>query len=225
MRWSNADLTEDKVKELYPDFKFFGEDVVWRSMQLMYDNGNKFFNVVDFRKVCQEQYQEHVRQLDNQKRLTMGDVASLNAGGLCHKESGFIQELCEKVSLICRQNTWIDGSLADHGWWSQWINICREKFPWYRIAIFYVYCTPDKVFERALARGKKTGRYVPKEMLQSSIDKTAKSVEILGPIMKSKKTLELLHSAEKKKNIKAIILRIDSPGGRLGQLRKFLTKW
>ena len=67
MRWSNADLTEDKVKDLYADFKFFGEDVVWRSMQLMYDNGNKFFNVVDFRKLCQEQYQEHVRQLDNQK--------------------------------------------------------------------------------------------------------------------------------------------------------------
>ena len=82
MRWSNADLTEDKVKNLYADFKFFGEDVVWRSMQLMYDNGNKFFNVVDFRKVCQEQYQEYARQLDNQKRLTMGDVASLNAGGL-----------------------------------------------------------------------------------------------------------------------------------------------
>ncbi len=110
------------------------------------------------------------------------EANSLNAGGLCHKESGFIQELCEKVSLICRQNTWIDGSLADHGWWSQWINICREKFPWYRIAIFYIYCTPDKVFERALARGKKTGRYVPNEILQSSIDKTAKSVEILGPM-------------------------------------------
>ena len=68
------------------------------------------------------------------------EADSLNAGGLCHKESGFIQELCEKVSLICRQNTWIDGSLADHGWWSQWINTCREKFPWYRIAIFYIYC-------------------------------------------------------------------------------------
>ena len=47
MRWSNAELTEDKVKELYDDFKFFGEDVVWKSMQMMYDNGNKFFNIVE----------------------------------------------------------------------------------------------------------------------------------------------------------------------------------
>lgn len=82
MRWSNADLTEDKVKELYSDFKFFGEDVVWRSMQMYYDNGNTFFNIVDFRKLCQEQYQDYMRDLDNAKALTMGDVASLNAGGL-----------------------------------------------------------------------------------------------------------------------------------------------
>ena len=53
MRWPNADFNEEKVKELYADFKFFGEEVVWRSMQLYYDNGNTFFNVVDFRKLCQ----------------------------------------------------------------------------------------------------------------------------------------------------------------------------
>jgi hypothetical protein len=82
MRWSNADLTEDKVKELYEDFKFFGEDVVWRSMQMYYDNGNTFFNIVDFRRLCQEQYQEHIRDLDNVKKLTMGDVSKVNAGGL-----------------------------------------------------------------------------------------------------------------------------------------------
>ena len=82
MRWPNADFNEEKVKELYADFKFFGEEVVWRSMQLYYDNGNTFFNVVDFRKLCQEQYQYYARDLQNQKSLTMGDVADLNAGGL-----------------------------------------------------------------------------------------------------------------------------------------------
>ena len=107
---------------------------------------------------------------------------SLNAGGHCHKESGFIQELCEKVSLVCRQNTWIDGSLGDHEWWSQWIKTCREKFPWYRIAIFYVYCEPEKVFKRALERGKTTGRNIPKETLLNSINMTEKSVKILGPM-------------------------------------------
>lgn len=83
MRWSNADLNEEKVKELYDDFKFFGEDVIWRSMQLYYDNGNSFMNIVDFRKLCQEQYQEYCKERqDNVKALSMGDVAELNAGGL-----------------------------------------------------------------------------------------------------------------------------------------------
>ena len=82
MRWSNANIDETKVKELYDDFKFFGEDVVWRSMQLYYDNGNTFFNLVDFRKLCQEQYQDYCRDLDNVKALTMGDVVNANAGGL-----------------------------------------------------------------------------------------------------------------------------------------------
>ena len=49
-------------------------------------------------------------------------------------------------------------------------------------------------------------------------------VEILGPIMKAKKTLELLHSAEKKKNIKAIILRIDSPGGAVGPTQEIFDE-
>tara|TARA_B100001996_G_scaffold377960_1_gene361371 strand:+ start:4044 stop:4604 length:561 start_codon:yes stop_codon:yes gene_type:complete len=81
MRWSNADLTEDKVKELYDDFKFFGEDVVWRSMNLYYENGNSFMNIVDLRKLCQEQYAEVIKERQV-KALTVGDVAELNAGGL-----------------------------------------------------------------------------------------------------------------------------------------------
>ncbi len=82
MRWDNAKLDETKVKELYDDFKFFGEDVIWKSMQMYYDYGNKFFNLVDFRRLCQEQYQEYCRNLDNAKALTMGDVVKANAGGL-----------------------------------------------------------------------------------------------------------------------------------------------
>jgi protease-4 len=41
-------------------------------------------------------------------------------------------------------------------------------------------------------------------------------IEIEGPIMKSKHIVELLEKAEKSKDIKAIILRINSPGGAVG---------
>jgi len=41
-------------------------------------------------------------------------------------------------------------------------------------------------------------------------------IEVEGPIMESKKIIELLHVAEREDNIKAIIVRIDSPGGAVG---------
>lgn len=41
-------------------------------------------------------------------------------------------------------------------------------------------------------------------------------VEVSGAIMESKKTIELLHKAEKDSTVKAIIVRVDSPGGAVG---------
>lgn len=41
-------------------------------------------------------------------------------------------------------------------------------------------------------------------------------VEVEGVIMESTKVIDLLHRAEKNKDVKAIILRIDSPGGAVG---------
>lgn len=41
-------------------------------------------------------------------------------------------------------------------------------------------------------------------------------VEIIGPIVKSKKIVEQLDRVEKNKHIKGLILRIDSPGGGVG---------
>jgi hypothetical protein len=72
---------------------------------------------------------------------------TINSGKHTHKESGFIQEICMAVSLRLRQNTWIDGSLQDHGWWSEWIGEIRNTYPWYRIAIFYVYATDQQVLD------------------------------------------------------------------------------
>jgi protease IV len=49
-------------------------------------------------------------------------------------------------------------------------------------------------------------------------------IEINGPIMKSKKTIELLHEAEKKNKYKAIIIRIDSPGGAVGPTQEIFDE-
>lgn len=41
-------------------------------------------------------------------------------------------------------------------------------------------------------------------------------IEVEGLIMESKRIIELLHQAERQRNVKAIIMRIDSPGGAVG---------
>ncbi len=41
-------------------------------------------------------------------------------------------------------------------------------------------------------------------------------IEVKGVIMESKKTLELLHKAERDESVEAIIMRVDSPGGAVG---------
>ena len=105
-----------------------------------------------------------------------------SAGNQTHKESGFIQELCQTVSLRLRQNTWIDGSLQDHAWWSEWIRGIRDQYPWYRIAIFYVYASDRQVLDRAKRRGEQTGRYIEETKLLESIEKTATSIKVLGPL-------------------------------------------
>ena len=64
----------------------------------------------------------------------------------------------------------------------RWIKGIRRKFPWYRIAIFYVFARKEQVLERARVRGEETGRFVPSDTLLQSIQKTAEAVERLGPL-------------------------------------------
>ncbi len=60
------------------------------------------------------------------------------AGTLCHRESGFLQEIAQEVALRRRQHVWVDGSLRDGPWFSLVFDDIRERFPEYSIAIFYV---------------------------------------------------------------------------------------
>lgn len=57
-------------------------------------------------------------------------------------------------------------------------------------------------------------------------------IEVEGAIMDAKKTVELLYKAEKDKSVKAIIMRINSPGGAVGptqeiyeEMRRIDTAW
>lgn len=105
-----------------------------------------------------------------------------NAGTMCHKESGFLQEVAQEVALRSSCNIWVDGSLGDHAWYSSVFEDLRARFPHYRIAILHVQCKPETVFARAERRGRQTGRFVPEAVLKASIDATCEAIRVLGPL-------------------------------------------
>ena len=72
------------------------------------------------------------------------------AGTLCHRESGFLQEIAQEVALRRRQHVWVDGSLRDDEWSQQVFARIRARHPAYRLAILYV------AADRGSAAGKST---------------------------------------------------------------------
>ncbi len=82
LRWEHVKWDETQIKSFYEDFKQFPSDVVWTALNRYYDNGHKFFNSVEFRKACMDEYQNFAREQDGKMRLTTGEVMELNKGGL-----------------------------------------------------------------------------------------------------------------------------------------------
>ena len=82
LRWEHLKWDDTQVKSFYEDFRNFPADVVWTALNRYFDNGHKFFNTVEFRKACNDEYQNFARELDGKMRLTSGQVMELNKGGL-----------------------------------------------------------------------------------------------------------------------------------------------
>eukprot|EP00971_Amphidinium_carterae_P291915 5794491-Amphidinium_carterae.1 len=104
------------------------------------------------------------------------------AGTLCHKESGFMQELAQEVAMRDNQNVCIDGSLKDHKWYTELFKDLRKRFPRYRVAIISVRCEIPKAVARAAERGQQTGRHVPQEKIEKSAEESLESVKVLGTL-------------------------------------------
>ncbi len=56
-----------------------------------------------------------------------------------------------------RQHVWVDGSLSDSRWYSRVLDDIRERFPHYRIAIFYISASEETIRARIQIRADVTG--------------------------------------------------------------------
>lgn len=105
------------------------------------------------------------------------------AGNLCHRESGFIQELAQEAALRNGQNIWVDGSLRDGNWFKMMYGDLRHRFPSYRIAIFYIKASDRVVRERIAKRSRVTGRSVPESLVRDSLEAPDRSLGLLTPLV------------------------------------------
>jgi hypothetical protein len=106
---------------------------------------------------------------------------SASAGTLCHRESGYLQEIAQEVSMANSQNVWVDGSLRDGDWFCEVFDSLRRRFPEYRVAIFLVQASEEVAWERCQARAVQTGRDIPRGLFLDSIFAPDKVLSLLTP--------------------------------------------
>eukprot|EP00747_Dinoflagellata_sp_TGD_P100635 gnl/TRDRNA2_/TRDRNA2_168095_c0_seq1.p1 gnl/TRDRNA2_/TRDRNA2_168095_c0~~gnl/TRDRNA2_/TRDRNA2_168095_c0_seq1.p1 ORF type:complete len:658 (-),score=120.45 gnl/TRDRNA2_/TRDRNA2_168095_c0_seq1:116-1906(-) len=104
-----------------------------------------------------------------------------DAGSMCHAESVYMQEIVQSVAMKNRQSIWIDGSLSNTEWFKGLFQDFKERYPYYRIAIFYIYASEERARARIEARRKATGRSIPEEKIAKSLQGAKSSVLELTP--------------------------------------------
>jgi len=105
----------------------------------------------------------------------------LTAAVKTQKEAGCIAEIMGYKVLCERWNVIFDGSLRDVAWYKVYFEKLRQSFPGIRLMILHIQADRQEVLDRAEKRGKETGRMVPRELLESSMDAVPKSVRQLAP--------------------------------------------
>ena len=112
------------------------------------------------------------------------------AATMLHAESTQMADILFQHALSLSLDMLVDGSLRDVEWYTYLIsNQLRIHYPHYRIAILHVTAHPDTIRERARQRATLSGRAVPIELLEESIEQVPKSVQRLAPLVDATYTI------------------------------------
>ena len=96
--------------------------------------------------------------------------AENTAGTMTHAESSYIAEVAQRVAMNNSMNVWVDGSLQDWAWYTEELQRIRQRYPHYQIAIIAIDAPHDIIATNIQRRAQETGRHVPKEVQQQSIE-------------------------------------------------------
>jgi endonuclease/exonuclease/phosphatase family metal-dependent hydrolase len=104
-----------------------------------------------------------------------------STGILTQKEAGYLQELLTEAALQEGKNILVDGSLRDYEWYLKFFMNLRERQPDRKIGIIHVSASQETEYNRAVARGKTTGRVIPHEIMQEAARIIPTSTSVLAP--------------------------------------------
>lgn len=97
-----------------------------------------------------------------------------------HPESTQMADVLLEHALSRSLHMIVDGSLRDVDYYKHLIQRIRREYPTYRIAIIHVTAEPETIRQRARNR---SGRAVPEDLVQKSIEQVPRSVEALTPVV------------------------------------------
>jgi len=145
-----------------------------KSFSLNWMSQNGFFPLEDLSVLDPDEFKKSLPEWQGYVNAN-----PLSAGALTHLESGFLVEIAQEALLQRKSNIQVDGSLRDWRWYQNVFKAIKKQYPSYHIAIMYIYAEKKVVYERVKKRAKITGREVPLETLNASIEQVPLSVQKL----------------------------------------------
>jgi hypothetical protein len=113
----------------------------------------------------------------------LAEFDRMTAAAKLHSESVTVSEILNRVALMQSRNIVVDSSLRDSVWYSAFIKSIRESFPTYRIAILMVTAPSHLVLQRAERRAQITGRLIPRQVLEATLEAVPESYRLLSPLV------------------------------------------
>lgn len=110
------------------------------------------------------------------------DFDSASAATKLHRESTMMTDVLFEHCLAARRNFLVDGSLRDVDWYMKLFARIRREQPEYQLAIFHITARKHTIINRAISRAEVSGRAVPMELLEASMEQVPRSVRALADL-------------------------------------------
>ncbi len=133
-----------------------------------------FFKESDFCWIDPDEIKEGIPEYESLKKTNPDEAATL-----VHPESMYLSDLAVEHALLESKNIIYETSLRNYPLFLKMLQRIRKVYPQYQVEIVHVLSNLELILRQVEERAQKTGRRVPRQQIQDSIEESALSVEKL----------------------------------------------